>query len=440
MRTRLLASLLLVSVAFPALAQKEFPATLVGHAILPADTLIPAPADAAAYLRVSGRFQGGPARNMDAPTPGPVLPLDGQPVQGFSGIKAVGDGTYLVLTDNGFGSKANSPDAMLMFHHLRPDFADGTVEMISTTFLRDPNMVVPFLIANEASEARYLTGWDLDVEGFQPIDGKLYIGDEFGPYVIVVDQETGIVENFAETFLGETRIVSPDNFRLSLPNPNGTLPAYNLGRSKGFEGFAAAPDGTLLYGLLEGPLWHADEGAYEMVDGREVLQILEIEPATLEFNGRHFLYQLEANGNAIGDFNMIDDHRGLVIERDGGQGDAANACPAGQTTGCFTNPALFKRIYLISFDGVEDGGVARKLGYIDLMNIEDPNHVARLGMNENGVFTFPFVTIENVDIVDDTHIIVANDNNYPGSRGRSADAIDNNEFILLEVADFLAAQ
>ena len=40
-------------------------------------------------------------------------------MQGFSGIKSVGDGTYWVLTDNGFGSKANSPDAMLMFHKVR---------------------------------------------------------------------------------------------------------------------------------------------------------------------------------------------------------------------------------------------------------------------------------------------------------------------------------
>ena len=48
------------------------------------------------------------------------------------------------------------------------------------------------------------------------------------------------------------------------------------------------------------------------------------------------------------------------------------------------------------------------------------------------------MTIEDVDPVDDRHIIVANDNNLPFSTGREIGTTDNNEFILLEVADMLA--
>ena len=48
------------------------------------------------------------------------------------------------------------------------------------------------------------------------------------------------------------------------------------------------------------------------------------------------------------------------------------------------------------------------------------------------------MTIEDVDLVDDRHIIVANDNNLPFSTGREIGTADNNEFILLEVADMLA--
>jgi hypothetical protein len=99
-----------------------------------------------------------------------------------------------------------------------------------------------------------------------------------------------------------------------------------------------------------------------------------------------------------------------------------------------------KRIYLISFEGVESGQPVRKVGYIDLLDIADPDRVARLGLREDGRFTFPFVTIENVDIVDNTHIIVGNDNNYPFSVGRALGTLDNNEIILLEVGDFLAAE
>ena len=45
------------------------------------------------------------------------------------------------------------------------------------------------------------------------------------------------------------------------------------------------------------------------------------------------------------------------------------------------------------------------------MKIQDPNKLARKPLND-GVLTFPFFTIENVDVVDTNHIIVGNDNNF----------------------------
>lgn len=435
-----LATLLLLGTALPAFAQEEFTATLAGHAVLPADTLVPAPEDAPAFVQTAGKFANGTYRRDAEPTEPPAFPLAGQPVQGFSGIKTLGDGTYLVLTDNGFGNKPGSPDTLLMFHHLRPDFETGEVEMLETVFISDPNQVIPFRIVNEASETRYLTGGDLDTEGFQPIGDLVYIGDEFGPYVIAVERETGIVVSFFETYADGELVMSPDNPALQLPNPGGDLPAYNLRRSRGYEGFAASPDGTMIYGLLEGALYDAEAGAYENIDGFEASRILMFDVAAGDWTGEYFLYPFEANGHAIGDFNMIDENRALVIERDGGQGDAELACEAGATENCFANPALFKRVYLISFEGVESGEPIEKLAYIDLLDIADPDGLARLGMREDGRFTFPFVTIEDVDIVDDTHIIVGNDNNYPFSVGRALNTLDNNEFILLEVGDFLAVE
>mgnify|MGYP000591344722 CR=1 FL=1 len=49
-------------------------------------------------------------------------------------------------------------------------------------------------------------------------------------------------------------------------------------------------------------------------------------------------------------------------------------------------------------------------------------------------------TIENVDVVDATHIIVGNDNNLPFSSSREPNKADDNEFILLDVRDFLQAR
>ena len=105
---------------------------------------------------------------------------------------------------------------------------------------------------------------------------------------------------------------------------------------------------------------------------------------------------------------------------------------------CFHDPARFKRVYKIEMSEANVGGAIRKIGYIDLMTIADPARLARKPLN-NGVLTFPFFTIENVDIVDARHIIVGNDNNLPFSSSREPNKADDNELILLEVAEFLKA-
>ena len=69
----------------------------------------------------------------------------------------------------------------------------------------------------------------------------------------------------------------------------------------------------------------------------------------------------------------------------------------------------------------------------------DPHKLARKPL-DNGVLTFPFFTIENVDVVDAKHIVVGNDNNLPFSSSRLPNKADDNEMILLEVAEFLRAK
>jgi hypothetical protein len=84
-------------------------------------------------------------------------------------------------------------------------------------------------------------------------------------------------------------------------------------------------------------------------------------------------------------------------------------------------------------------GAARKIGYIDLMQISDTQEKAKKPLNGK-VLTFPFFTIENVDRVDERHIIVGNDNNLPFSSSRDPKKADDNEFVLLEVSEFLKAK
>jgi hypothetical protein len=339
----------------------------------------------------------------------------------------------------GSGVRANSHDHLLMIHRLRPNWTTGRVDRLQTIFLHDPDRRIPFHIVTEGTTRRYLTGADIDPESIQPIGDSFWIGDEFGPYLIRADRR-GRVTGFWETRLGERLVRSPDHFSLNMPGLPSGRTAFELQRSRGFEGLAATPDGRMLYGLLEGPIWNAAGNESEQQDGRAFLRILEFDVAGTRWTGRSFRYQLEASTNAIGDFAIIDGNRGLIIERDGGEGDPAQACPQGQRAAtCFETPARFKRVYVVSFAGVEDDGFVRKLGYVDLMDVADPNRRARQG-GRDGRFTFPFVTIENVDRVDATHIIVANDNNLPFSAGRRLDRADDNEFILLRVPELLNAR
>jgi hypothetical protein len=448
MSVRLLAALPLTTLlATSALAQQHFPATLAGHAVLPAQSFVDAPSDAPADLKVSGKFTTGKrvealgtieGTSGDRPT-GVKLPFKGQPLQGHSGIKSVGDGTFWVITDNGFGSKATSPDSMLYLNRHRIDWQSGSVQRLETVFLHDSDKKVPFRIANEATEKRYLTGSDFDIESFQPIGDKLWVADEFGPYLIRADR-TGKIEAVFETMIDGKPARSPDHYAVTTPATPTGMVDFSVRRSKGYEGMAASKDGKFLYALLEGPVWDSGAKQWESVDGREYLRILEFDVANEKWTGRHWKYVLDQNGLAIGDFNMIDGTTGLIIERDNGEGTADKACPQGQKRAdCFHDVAKFKRIVKIELSDANVNGPVRKIGHVDLMQIADPNKRARKPLNDT-VLTFPFFTIENVDVVDDRHIVVGNDNNLPFSSSREPTKADDNEFVLLDVAELLKAR
>jgi hypothetical protein len=378
-------ALLACAFVTPAFANNEFPATLAGHAVLPAESFIEAPADAPADLKVSGKYTTGRrieaigtvmGKSYERPT-GVSLPFRGQPIQGHSGVKVMPDGTYWIITDNGFGSKANSPDAMLYLNRYRIDWTAGTFNRLETIFLHDPDKKVPFRIVHEGTEKRYLTGSDFDIEGFQWIGDTLWIGEEFGPYIIKADK-AGRVLGVFETVADGKPVRSPDHFMVASPATPTATANFNLRRSKGYEGFASSKDGKFLYGLLEGPLWDAEKKDWEKVDGKEAARILEFDVAAEKFTGRFWHFVFEQNGNAIGDFNMIDAATGLIIERDNGEGTADKACPAGQRgENCFPDIAKFKRVYKIEFGDANAGKPVRKIGYIDLMKIRDPDKKAR---------------------------------------------------------------
>jgi hypothetical protein len=366
-------------VAAPSSAHSAAVPTLTGFASLPALTFVPGSEPSGAALGT-------------APVNGIAAPWDDQPVQGFSGVLPNGDGTYDVLSDNGFGTKANSADFLLRIQKIGPVPETGRVDVLGGINLTDPAGKVPFPLVRAD---RVLTGADFDVESIvRARDGSLWIGDEFGPWLLHFDRGGRLLT--APIPLPDVR--APEN---AAGNPN-------LGSSKGFEGMAHSPDGRYLYPLLEGTVTGDTPGD---------LRFNEFDVRRGAYTGKRWTYRLESPSNAIGDAIPVDANRFLVIERDGAQGDAA----------------VTKRIYLVDRRDRDKNGVMDKTLVVDLLKIANPRGVGGFGK----VFRFPFTTIEDVALLDGRTLAVLNDNNFPGSAGRTPNVADNNEFITVRLPSSL---
>jgi len=434
--------------AAPAVAQETFDAALAGHAYLPALSLVAPPADAPKDAWISGKFTGGARNGVPMSVPGNTgglhgkrltglnLPFIGQPLQGFSGfaMNRAEDGSVYVLTDNGFGSKANSPDTLLFFSRMDADFDTGEVEIKETVFLRDPDFKVPFRISYGGTDSRYLTGADFDLESIQRVGDSIWIGEEFGPYLIEATLD-GRIKGVYPTMVDGVQLKGPDTPGISATSVKGT--DWTVPRSGGYEGMALQPETGLLWAMLEKPLLAAsgeNEGDF--------LRVMAFDPEARDWTGEGFKFKLAEGATAIGDFNFIDETRALVIERDNGEGEPSLKCAGDPQADCFPNPAMVKHVVLIDTADVDAEGYVRRIGQIDLMNIADPDGKARIETDggEAGRFSLPFFTIEDVMRVDETHIMVAVDNNLPFSSGRKLDAAADNEVVLLSVPELLAAQ
>jgi glycerophosphoryl diester phosphodiesterase len=217
-------------------------------------------------------------------------------------------------------------------------------------------------------------------------------------------------------FKGTGYTSSTANFTATSPvgfDPNnpyyGNLVTANLGGSRGFEGMAFSPDRQTLYPLLEGTVVGDPDGS---------LRIYKFDATTKAFQGLVGRYQLANPANAIGDFTPINNNEFLVIERDNLQGSAA----------------AFKKIFKVDFSKIDANGFVSKEEVANLLNIKDTSD---LNGDGSTTYTMPFQTIEDVLVLDSKTILVANDNNYPFSIGRSP-AIDNNEIVVLELEKPLA--
>jgi len=153
--------------------------------------------------------------------------------------------------------------------------------------------------------------------------------------------------------------------------------------------------------------------SFESKDGKKTyLRILEFDVDKAAFTGKGWKYPLELPGKRPSvTSNLIDATSGLIIERDDSEGDPAQACAeGGPKPDCFNVPAqiqahLQDRLCAGRRRRLrEEGRLHRPDGYRTIRR-SSPARAAK-----DGKLTFPFFTIENVDVVDADHIIVGNDN------------------------------
>ena len=195
---------------------------------------------------------------------------------------------------------------------------------------------------------------------------KVYISDEYGPYVREFDRATG---QLLRTF------TMPASFDVANQSPVGAteISGNTIGRTanKGMEALAITPDGKTLVGMLQAStLQDAALGGA----AAKVLRIVTIDIASGNVTGQ-YAYNL-TTGSGVSELTALNSTEFLVDERDGkGLGDGTSAS--------------VKQVFKISLAGATDvssmngtqaaAAAVSKTLFLDLVNLLNgsPNNIAK---------------------------------------------------------------
>jgi hypothetical protein len=436
-------------------------ARLVARTVLPAATYRSGSPPSGAFFSAAERATAA-ANGVHGPVTGSYLAE--QPVQGFSSMVPADAGSWWVLADNGYAWRGNSADFQLVFYRLdlRPGEPGGP-RILETVVLHDPDRHIPWVIVCDRQHGtelpdfsfnvlppappacgndprgRLLTGFDLDPESFvRAPDGTFWIGEEFGPFLVHVAADGRVLEPPIEV----PGVRSPQNPFLRITDRE-RAERPTLAASRGFEGLAISPDGSALHALLEGAV--ADDDAQDLriytyriarrafaagfLKLRVEMPSLKVDLASLVDASGGPVYPGAAAPPAgpasIGELKAVNDRLLLLIERDN-HGDELQA-------------PRFKKVFLLDTRrAAENDGYVGKTLLVDLLAIPDPSAVG----GDGEFFRLPFYTIESVYPVDERTLLVASDNNYPFSNGRSRSrssdrsgplAADDTEIVLVRL-------
>ncbi len=369
---------------------------LVGRAVLPVETYAPGPPSGSGLV---------PAGQTETVINGVHFPTPSQPVEGFSAILAGRRwGEYLVMPDNGFGGKANSQDFLIRAYYLAPDFktdkgGSGTVAVGDFIQFADPDGLIGFPIVRRGTAERWLTGGDIDPESAQrDRHGDLWVGDEFGPWILHFDATGRLLEAPIDLPDG---LISPNN-----PHRVGTPTVLN---SRGIEAMAITPNGRDLVVVMEGAV---------VGDDPLTRRIYKYRTSSGRFT-RLADYHTDDPVRFIADAQALDNHRLVVIERDGGRGATATARP----------------VYQVDLDAA--GGTTTKTLVVELAAVPDPDLLSLPPLHDGDIglgnpFQVTCESIEALHVISDAKVLLGCDNNFPNT-GRNPALADDSEFIVIKV-------
>ncbi|MEL7975923.1 esterase-like activity of phytase family protein [Isoptericola sp. F-RaC21] len=367
--------------------------TLEGRATLSADFLAEGPPSGAQASAANGR-QG---------------PWDGQVIPGFSAMVDNGDGTFWAQPDNGFGSQGNSADFLLRSYLVKPDWdtgrrgsGSGEIEVLDHVSYNDANHVLDFDIVRGDTDERLLTGADFDVESVvRADDGTLWVGEEFGPFLLHFDSGGTLLEK-PYPLPGGLR--SPQNPYLA----DGEVPTVRS--SRGFEAMAGVQGGRYLYPVLEGAL-------VDDTDQRRRV-IHEFDTRRGRYTGRTWDYQADQEANVLGDAFAVGRDSFWIVERDDFEGPAS----------------VTKRVYEIDLSETDRDGYVRKELVLDALRVENPRGIdAGEGYGLGETYALPVQSFETVLRLRDGRILIGNDNNYPGNAARTPGTPDDTEMVVIDL-------
>lgn len=155
----------------------------------------------------------------------------------------------------------------------------------------------------------------IDPEGIDiDSNGKLWICDEYGPFIAQVDPTTGIV---LQKFVPGVDL--PEMIKRRVPN-------------RGMEGLSIAPDTGLIYAIVQTPLDTNNDTEYKGDD--TYLTLVELNPTTKEVNLYAVpfdLYVKKTNPNGfkvskikIGDMMALGSNKFMMIEQGSSEGGLVN--------------------------------------------------------------------------------------------------------------------